>query len=411
MVKRTEGGADDDGEVIDLNAPDPKGGERREQQLADEAEIVPEAQPNIEPREAVLERVESREEERREPDDVPRRRDPPRRRGETDDEYSRSVRSRINREQAVTRRTQRQLDEQTTLNHELRDRVVQLERRQVASEAEGDSTKKLSELKTKIDAVTTKLAAAFEAGDTKLQLDLNIEMTNLVADKKLLEQRVSDRADAARRQVAAPGGEEERATPAEQRNARAASNWQTQNRKWWNLNRFRGIKDDAIELDKDLRQEVSDGTLDMQEYSDEYFAELSTRLKEIYPDLDVRGPDGEAVEAEPDDVDRDARNRDDDRDDRGRGRERDDRDRGRDRPAPRRHVGGGMGTRDRSRAGGDALSLAQQGRVRLTDADYAQMREYGLNPNNPKEKKAFAIERMRTIITSAKDDGRRGGGR
>lgn len=412
MVKRTEGNVDDDSEVIDLNVQ-PKAGQERREERTEEPEIVASELPEIEPREAALERTEpgdDRQEERRTPaeedDEVPRRRET-RSRGESEETYSRRVQARINREQALTRRTQRQLDEQISVNDELRDRMARVERRQVANESNEESTKKLSELKTKIEAVKTKLLAAFEAGDTKLQFDLNIEMVGLETDRKMLEQRATDRAEAVRRQAAAPNQEETAATPAEQRIARSTSNWQTQNRKWWNLNKFSGIKKDAIELDKELRQEVSDGSLDMQEYSDEYFTELSTRLKDLYPDLDVRGPDGEAVEAESDDVDRDARNRDDDRDDdRGSRRGQD-----RDRPAPRRHAGGGMGTRDRSRAGGDALSLAKQGRVRLTEADYAQMREFGLNPNDPKQKRAFAIERMRTIVTSGKDDGRRGGGR
>jgi hypothetical protein len=160
-----------------------------------------------------------------------------------------------------------------------------------------------------------------------------------------------------------------------------------------------------VELDKELRAEVSDGKLDMEEYSDEYFAELSARLKDLYPDLDVRGVDGERIEAEPDDVDRDARNRDDDRDERGRGRERDERGRDRDvrRPAPRRHPAGNMGSGDRRRGNSDARTLAEQGRVRLTPADHAQMREYGLDPNSPKDKKAFAKERMRTILSEGRE--------
>jgi hypothetical protein len=120
--------------------------------------------------------------------------------------------------------------------------------------------------------------------------------------------------------------------------------------------------------------------------------------------------DGERVEAEPEDLDRDARNRDDDRDlDRGRGRDRDaGRDRDTRRAPPRRHAAGNMGTNDRRRGNSDARTLAEQGRVRLTPADHAQMREYGLDPNSPKDKKAFAKERMRTILSEGRDQGRGG---
>lgn len=402
MAKRT--GEEDDGEVIDLTKKDdPQGGGGD-----DPVRDPPLETPAIESRNAEIERV-----ERDEP--APRReaepeRDEPRetrRRDESDEDYSRRVRGRINREQAVTRRVQRQLDEQTSANNELRERLAKIERAQSAGAIEGDAKKKLSELQVKIDAVLLKLKAAKEAGDTALDLQFTIELTDLQAEKKIIEKRSEYQAEQIRNAAAAPGADPAHsADPREARIERMTARWQTANRKWWNLNRFRDIKADAIELDKDLRQEVKDGSLDIEEYSEEYFAELSTRLKENYPDLDVRGLDGEEIEAEPDDLDRDARHRDDDRRDdvpQRRG------SRDRDPPPRRRPATGDMGTRDRRRVGNDPRQMAEQGRVRLTNADYAQMREYGLNPIDPKQKRKFAEERMRTILTEGKNE--RGGGR
>jgi hypothetical protein len=46
--------------------------------------------------------------------------------------------------------------------------------------------------------------------------------------------------------------------------------------------------------------------------------------------------------------------------------------------------------------------LARQGKVGLAEADFTQMRMYGLDPKNVEHKKRFAKERMRTIITDEK---------
>lgn len=405
-----EGGGQDDDEIIDVLAPD-KAAEAADRGAEIAASRVIEELPEIEPREAVLERDEPREEVRADRDQEEREPRESRRRGETQDDYSRRVQGRINREIALRRRTERRLEEQTVLNDEMRDRLAKVERRQSVSDITDDAKKKISDIEREIEAIKVKLAAAVEAGDTKMQMDINIELATKISEKTVILKRSEYQAEQARTTAAADPGTQGQPSAADQRVARMTSRWQTANRKWWNLNRFKDVRDDAIELDKDLRQEVRSGSLDLEEYSDEYFAELSTRLKENYPDLDVRGLDGEVIEAEPDDLDRDARRRDDDR---GRDREDPPARRGRERdPPPKRrsHVGGNMGTRDGRRTPNDARTLAAQGRVRLTEADYAQMRTYGLNPNDPKQKKRFAEERMRTILTEGRDDGRRGGGR
>src|SRR5688572_22473795 len=56
--------------------------------------------------------------------------DVPRRRGEDNEEYSRRVRGRINREIALRKRVERRADEQTAVNEELRERLAKIERRQ-----------------------------------------------------------------------------------------------------------------------------------------------------------------------------------------------------------------------------------------------------------------------------------------
>jgi hypothetical protein len=408
METPQEGGEEQVEETIDVFSTDKsdKGGEEQRQ-------AVERQEPAREPA-----RDNDRQEERadsRDQDDErdARDRDPPRRRDESDDDYSRRVRGRINRERALRLKETRKVDDLTIANQELRDRLSRVERRQKAEDITGEAAKKISEINAKIETTKTKLAAAIEAGDTAKQLEINIELAELVADKKIYERRSEYQAQQVREAAEAGEGGQDQGDPDQARIDRAVSKWRTQNRNWFNLRRFSDVRADAVELDKELRQEVSAGRLDMQEYSDEYFAELSARLKDLYPDLDVRGLDGDRIEAESEDLDRDARNsRDDDRDlERGRGRgDRDRDDRGSRRPAPRRHPSGNMGSGDRRRGPNDARQLAEQGRVRLSNADYAQMRQYGLDPNDPEQKKEFAKERMRTIMTQGRDD-QRGGGR
>lgn len=394
-------------EVIDVFATDDRKGEDpKQRQAADE----PTRETDAPARGEDDRRQEARDDARGDDDD--RDRDPPRRRDESDDDYSRRVRGRINRERALRLRETRRADEQTIANQELRERVQKLERKQKAEDITGDAAKKISELNVKIEACKAKLAAAKEAGETAKELDIQIELTDLLADKKIIERRSEYQAQQAREAAEAPGGDRGGEDPEEQRIARAVSKWQRENRNWFNLRRFSDVRQDAVTLDKELRQEIQSGKLDMQEYSDDHFAELSIRLKELYPDLDVRGSDGERIEIDEDDVDSRRRTDDDDRDTR-RGRDRDD-DRGRDRDTrrapPRRHPAGNMGSGDRRRGPNSERQLAEQGRVRLTPADHAQMREYGLDPNDPKAKKRFAQERMRTILTQGRDD-RSGGAR
>lgn len=320
-------------------------------------------------------------------EDVEEDPDLPRHRGETREEYSRRVRGRINREIALRKRVERKLDQQTAVNDELRDRMVRIERAQSAGQITDDAKKKIAELNTKIEAVKARLAAAKEGGETKLEMDLTIELTDLLADKKIIERRSEYQAEQVRKDAEAGRQEPEAEGTAEERRIkRATAEWQRANRKWWNLNKFRDVRQDAIELDAALREEVKNGEVDLEEYSDEYFAELSTRLKKNYPDLDVRGLDGEAIEEEdPEEVDQRATQRDTRRE--------------QPRRDARRPAVGSMGTSDRRRDNGTEKNLAQQGRVRLSQPDYAQMRQYGLDPNNPTHKKAFARERMRTILT------------
>jgi hypothetical protein len=73
----------------------------------------------------------------------------------------------------------------------------------------------------------------------------------------------------------------------------------------------------------------------------------------------------------------------------------------------RRPPQGGSGGGQGNRKPPTDLELARQGKVRLGDADYAQMRIYRLDPNDPAARVAFGKERIRTLLTEAKKGGQK----
>lgn len=316
-------------------------------------------------------------------DDEPARR-PAAEDDDDDSNQSRAVRKRINREVALRRQVEARLARSETTNLEMRERVAKLERANSASVINEERDKSVKAIDAKIAEIKTKLIAHEEAGETAKKIDLEVELQTLIAERVQVIARAELKAEEAQKAV-----EANKEVPDDDRDpaAKQSSEWIRQNRKWWNLNRFRDARADAVELDKQIQDEINAGDLDFEAYSDEHLAELSTRLKASYPDLDVRGLDGESVESEEEDEVPTGRTQRDETNTRGN--------------KPRRPAAGNMGTRDGRRGRNTEVDLAQQGRVRLGKADYATMREYGLNPNDKDHVRRFAKERLRTIVTES----------
>jgi hypothetical protein len=320
----------------------------------------------------------------------------PVRRGRGDPEDSKRVQRRVERERALRRTSEERVTNLTRENKEIKDRLARIER---ASDT-GESEKTLKGLTDKLAALQKKLETAIEDGKTVDQANLQMEIGDALAEKKLLER---DIATAKARKDEKP--EEREVTPTADRPP-LVDDFMRANRRWWNLPSAEKLKNAAIEIDKQIKQEIKDGDADYEEYSEGHMDELTVRLAEEAERLDlgieVRDINGDVYEP---DEDEEEGSDDDEKDDATadrRSRETNVRGKGKERGAPQ----GGMGGREGRRGAQSDLELARQGRARLTADDYETMRVYGLNPNDEDHRKRFAKERVRTILTEAGKAGR-----
>jgi len=381
---------DDEGDKSDSDA---------QQQHADR-EPDEDRAPEVEPRE---ERRRSEDDtalpESRDRDDDNRRR---RAKGERDGEYSRDVRKRINREIALRKRTEARLTEERTARQQLEQRLTKLERVQVDEQGQAS----LREVDEKLRQAATELAEAKEAGDTKKEVELQIKIGELQAQKVQLQTRLDrerqERQDALRQTEERAGDDRAVAAP----NKGRGTEWIRAQRRWWNTARWSGAHTDAITHDTTILAEIEDGELDFEPYSDEHLEELSRRLKTDYPDLEIRTLDGDVFESAGDE-DYDDMDDHHDRRERMRGRDDDDEDldqarsRGRNGNDRRRRAPmGGLGGRDGRRERSD-VELARRGKITLSKDDFETMRVFKLDPSDPEHKKYFAKERARTLLRQA----------
>jgi len=338
--------------------------------------------------------------------------------GDDDDRgYSARVQKRIRRERAIVNReralreqTERQLAEERTARQELADRVLQIERTSTKVAADQD----VKALKAQIEALIPQIAAATEAGETQKALTLQIKLGELQGDLKVKEYDLTLRAqnariveenerkakqerEAAAARAAAGGGD---TLTAEQKER--ATDFTRANRRWWR--RDKEAKEVALAIDREIMGEISDGELDFEPYSDEHIEELAERLHEEFPELEIRDLEREPFEFDDqDDGDGDRGGARGDR----RGARVDNSQRG-----ARRQMNGNRaptGRLGQQRQTDNEVEMARQGRVRLTEADFKEMRIFKMDPNNPEHKKAFAQQRARTILERAQQaDDQRG---
>lgn len=311
-----------------------------------------------------------------------------------DDQYSKKVRRRINREYALRQRAEARLAEERAARRELEQRLAKLER----SQSEEKTLGSIREIEAKIKEVAAKLAKAKEDNDTAAEVALDVELGDLQGQKVLLEsQRQAQQQARQSQQDDAPTHARDDDEPAMPNRARSAE-WMRAQRRWWNTARWRDARQDAVAHDETILAEINDGDLDFEPYSDEHFEELARRLKTDYPELEVRTIDGEVFEDFTEEDRGEARH-----DRRSQMREYDDDDeapRSRAATNGRRAPMGGLGGRD-GRRERSAVEMARRGKVELTQEDFAVMRTFKLDPNNPDHKKAFARERARTLLRTS----------
>jgi len=309
-------------------------------------------------------------------------------------EYSRRVQRRINREVALRKRTETQLADERAARQKLEQRISKIERTQFDEQGEAS----LKEIDTRMRQLAAELAKAKEDNNTAREVDLQIQLGDLQGEKVRLQARLdTDRADRTRR-----AQEETDAGAADPARERAATrgqsaDWIRANRRWWNTARWKDARDDAITHDSTILEEINDGELEFEPYSDEHMEELSRRLKEDYPELELRNVDGSAFEdasGEGDEEGDERRDRMSKRDDH------DSDDRGDRRSPSARAPMGGLGGRE-GRRERNTVDMARRGKVHLEDRDFQTMRIFKMDPKNPDHKKYFARERARTILGAA----------
>lgn len=316
---------------------------------------------------------------------------------------SKAMRKRINRERAIANReralreqSDKQLKDERVARQALDDRLIRIERTQKQVDTNGD----LRALKVERDALVPMIAAATEAGETKKALELQIKHGELQGRIGIMEYDIKLRSENAqaiearekqerdRRQAE---GDTSRQIPAHElaENQERIAGYKKSNRFWTR----KGDNSDAFRIQGELDQEILDGIsageYDFKPYSEEHFQELADQLHEEFPDLELCDPDGVPYEFDG------TANEDDTRGDRRPERAMNERQQNGRPPAGR------GGTRNGGRRAPDIVEQARQGKVTLTAEDFKTMRIYKLDPNNPKDKVAYAKERARSIISEA----------
>lgn len=264
-----------------------------------------------------------------------------------DDQYSKSVQARIKREQRAKKKE--------------RERADDLERQAAYWESQAKELAKTSyerdkqSLKDRVEQadsaytqVQADLKRAIEDGDTDGQVRLTTRLSDLKADKVLAETRLSELSPDGNVQPydgrLSPEGGKSKKSLAEQ--------WMEDRGDWYGASGFERQTRLANRIDKEVH---ADG---YRPDSPDYFKELDRRLREkepsLYEDLDAAG----------DDIDEE-------------GEQETTKRRGKNVVTP---VGGNETRRQRTSGS----------KVELTKEDFAVMREFNLDPNDPEVLKEFA---------------------
>ncbi len=274
-------------------------------------------------------------------DDLPSNRTDDDRSGErTDKRSGNTFEARLEREREARKRE--------------RERAEAAERRAAEAEAQLRKQRKaqteetVQQLDTQISDVEAQLEAALEAEDTKLQVKLTSKLTDLKA------RRIAhDYIDRGEEDTDGGDGADGRGSRTPQKNE-LVDKFTDQHADWFKRPGFERQTRLLYRLDKEVHADGYDPT------DPEYFEELNRRLREKAPEVfDDEGGDA------------------DDR--RGRTRAQDE---GRRRSA----VAGS----DRDVDGRYTSRRGDPNKVKLTPEDFANMRNFGLDPNNPEVIKEYA---------------------
>jgi hypothetical protein len=251
---------DTSGPGVDVDLPEPK---------------VQEAEPEIEVKD------EKTTEDTAKPDDAPAESDkqPDVQESKPQDkkleEYSESVNKRISKLTKKWREAERQKDAAIDYAKGVEHKRKQWETRY----AKLDSTylrDSETRVKSQLDGVKGKLAAAIEAGDTAKQVEAQAELSALTSDVRSIESQKLKREEYEKEpRTPAYGGGTPEQTPTLPQVDEKAENWATKNN-WFGSDRAMTFT--AFEIHKDLVEKEG-----FDPKSDEYYAEIDKRIKVDFP--------------------------------------------------------------------------------------------------------------------------------
>lgn len=327
---------------------------------------------------------------------------------------TRSMRKRIARERAITNReralreqAEKKLQEERVARQAVDDRVTRIERTQAQIDANGD----VKSMQAQIDALKPQIAKAVEDGKTADALDLQIKLGEIQSNLAVLKQDLKYRAmnaeqvtrqeAEARRRAAAGGDTSQQIHPADKQEAIERGNeFKKANRHWWRRAKNAEVRTLSVELDKEILDDISDGTCEFEPYSDEHFEELAFRMHEEYPDIEFCDLEGDPYDfTEREEAENDGGNQRREARVQNNGRRQNG---NQGRPPQGRGTGSVRGNR-----APDKVEMARRGQVELTQEDFDTMRTFKMDPNNPAHKREFAKQRARTILQEASRGGDR----
>lgn len=262
--------------------------------------------------------------------------------------YSKAVALRIQRERRAKERIQAGMES----------RVAEALHIAKALQVEAFNTRKvaadllLRDIDNSIKDKAAELKAAKEEADTDKEIKLGRELAALDA-KRLQVSEEQERL----KQVEQQGLPDIKLSDTAAAQPSETNRWKTRN-KWYGDKRFAEETTLAGMIDSRLAQEHKAGSFAHAPGSTAYFQELDRRVKEKLPGLAARAASVF-------------------------------------RPAPGAVRGGPTPTRSTAPARPAAAGQGRPRQIVLSAADQAEMRKWGLNPRNPKEARAWALENRR----------------
>jgi len=250
--------------------------------------------------------------------------------GSEDDDYSKKVRARIQRATRSEKAAKQEADYWKAQAQQLADRQSNLSKEALERNVE--------QAEAKIESTLQALEQAVEMGNTKDQVKLTAELTDFKAEKIQSELELQNLPESGNLQPFSGK------VDGESNDQSLAEKWMEERSDWYGARGFERQTRLANRIDREVIQDGFDPN------TPEYFEELDARIKEKEPNLF-------------DDADKGS-----------------SRQRRRPTRSPVAAVDGAETGRQRSR----------KSKVELGESDFANMRRFGLNPNDPEVLKEYA---------------------